>query len=94
MLFVLTCVVFNYRCEAATRIRHDRAVEANPTLPFATAPELFLDSGVEWEVILDTKGPQLVAYFFVALFFPDLPIGHKQQLIDCVLNLNSFFFLA
>lgn len=76
MLFVLTCVVFNYRCEAVTRIRHDRALEANPTLPFATAPELFLDSGVELEVILDTKGPQLVAYFFPFLlhFFQTCPL--------------------
>lgn len=66
--------------------RQDRALEAHPTLPFATAPELFPDPGrgIESRVgsyfgfknkeKMETEGPQLVAYFlhFLLHFFQTL----------------------
>lgn len=54
----------------------DRALEDNPTLPFATIPELFPDPGRDIQSRvgsyfgfknkenMESRGPELVAYFF------------------------------
>lgn len=59
---------------------HGRALEDNPTLPFAMATELFPDPGrgiesrvgsyfgIKNKEKMETKGPQLVAYLFLFYF--------------------------
>lgn len=73
---------------------HDRALEANPTLPFATAPELFPDPGRGTESgvrsylgfknkeKIETKGPVMVAYFsftFCFTFFQTCPLLRSRS---------------